>query len=237
MNTPTKDKSLNKASDRKEYFYQEMRKRIMNLELEPDEVLDEMSLSAEFGMSRSPIREAIQKLATEGYIELEANRPARVSAMNYQSVREFYLASPMLYTITTQLAVNNASNYELEQLKAIQCDFCTAIRDKNTNERSLHNIRFHYAIGEMAHNEYLMPSLKRVLIDHARIGKIFYKRPAQIECFQSWNEAVTHHEQIISAIETRDDSHVKQIIKEHMNLSHQCLIDYVSPKNLDVPFL
>jgi len=103
------------------------------------------------------------------------------------------------------------------------------------DERSLANHKFHQAIGEMARNDYLMPSLRRVLIDHARIGKIFYRYPAQAQCLQSWQAAIDHHEQIISAIESRDASNIEQIIHDHMNLSHKCLIDYVTPTKLSIP--
>jgi len=115
----TSNNNENAIFDRKEYFYQEICRQIMSLELAPDTVLDEISLSSEFNLSRPPIREAMRQLAAEGYIELAPNRPARVKPLNYEAIRAFYLASPWLYTVTTQLAVINASKAELADLKSI----------------------------------------------------------------------------------------------------------------------
>jgi len=217
------------AVDRKTVFYQEICQRIITLELKPDAVLDEVALSEEFGLSRPPIREIMRQLAAEGYIELEANRPARVASMNYQSLRNFYLAAPFMYTATTQLAALHATPNEIAGLKKIQQQFCQAIVNRDSDGRSLHNQRFHQAIGEMAHNDYLLPSLNRILIDHARIGKIFYRYPATLESAQNWDKAVADHEQLIAAIENHQTEGIEQMISAHFELSRQLLVDYVTP--------
>jgi len=215
--------------DRKSAFYREICRRIVSLELKPDAVLDEVVLSEEFGLSRPPIREIMRQLAAEGYVELEANRPVRVASMNYQSIRDFYLAAPFMYTATTQLAALNASANEIAALKKIQQQFCQAINGGDVDARSLHNIRFHQAIGEMAHNAYLLLSLNRLLIDHARIGKVFYRYPTALEATHNWDMAVAHHEQMIAAIQSHQTEGIEQIVTVHFELSRQSLIDYVTP--------
>jgi len=217
------------VSDRKSVFYREICRRIVSLELKPDEVLDEVVLSEEFGLSRPPIREIMRQLAAEGYVELKANRPVRVASMDYQSIRDFYLAAPFMYTATTQLAALNATTVEIARLKKIQQQFCQAIDGGDVDARSLHNIRFHQAIGEMAHNAYLLLSLNRLLIDHARIGKVFYRYPTAVESTQNWDKAVAHHEQMIAAIELHQTERIEQIVTAHFELSRQSLIDYVTP--------
>jgi len=215
--------------DRKSVFYREICRRIISLELKPDAVLDEVALSEEFGLSRPPIREIMRQLAAEGYVELEANRPARVASMNYQSLREFYLGAPFIYIATTQLAALHATEQEIAVLKKIQQQFCQAIVSCNADDRNVHNQRFHQAIGEMAHNHYLLPSLNRILIDHARIGKIFYRYPAKVESTQNWDAAVDHHEQMIAAIESHQTDKIEQIVTDHFELSRQLLVDFVTP--------
>jgi len=215
--------------DRKSAFYREICRRIVSLELKPDAVLDEVVLSEEFGLSRPPIREIMRQLAAEGYIELEANRPARVASMNYQSLRSFYLAAPFIYIATTQLAALHATEHEITELKKIQQQFCQAIVNCDSDARNVHNQRFHQAIGEMAHNNYLLPSLNRILIDHARIGKIFYRYPASLESTHNWDEAVHHHEQMIAAIESHDTKGIEHIVTAHFELSRQLLVDFVTP--------
>ena len=90
--------------DKKSILLETLKRRILSMELQPGTSIDEMTLCDEFGLSRSPVRELIRQMAAEGYLELETNRAARVSTMSYQSLRNFFLASPLIYTATTQLA-------------------------------------------------------------------------------------------------------------------------------------
>ena len=70
-------------NDRKASLGLALRQRILTMELAPGAVLDEVALSEEFGLSRPPVRELMRQMAGEGYIELEANRAARVSSMSW----------------------------------------------------------------------------------------------------------------------------------------------------------
>ena len=93
------------------------------LELAPGAVVDELALCDEFGLSRPPVRELMRQMAAEGYIDLEANRAARVTSMSYQSLRSFFLAAPLIYIATTQLAAVHSTPSEIDELKRIQALF------------------------------------------------------------------------------------------------------------------
>jgi DNA-binding GntR family transcriptional regulator len=90
--------------DRKAALSLALRHRILTMELQPGAVLDEVLLSEEFGLSRPPVRELLREMAGEGFVELEANRAARVASMSFHSLRNFFLAAPMIYIATTKLA-------------------------------------------------------------------------------------------------------------------------------------
>ena len=107
------DAGSDTSVDRKTVLSEALRRRIVHMELAPGAVVDEVALSEEFGLSRPPVRELMRQMAAEGYIELEPNRPARVSAMSYQSLRSFFLAAPLIYIATTQLAATNATAAEI----------------------------------------------------------------------------------------------------------------------------
>lgn len=221
--------------DRKGRLDDALRKRILSMELAPGAVVDELTLAEEFGLSRPPVRELMRQLAAEGYLELEPNRPARVSAMSHHSLRSFFLAAPMLYVATAQLAAGNATAAEIERMKQIQRRFRQAIDDGNTLERVRQNDRFHYEIGLAAHNEYLMPSLRRLLLDHARLGMTFYRDPPSADMAESLAVAVEQHDQIIEAIERHDTDGVAELMRAHMDLSRRRMAEYAAPEGIDVP--
>ena len=120
--------------------------------------------------SRPPLREVLRQLAGEGYVQLIENRGAQVAPMSHTTLRNFFIAAPMIYGATTRLAAENATQAQIIRLKECQLAFRQAIKSGDAAERALGNERFHSIIGEMADNEFLMPSLRRLLIDHTRIG-------------------------------------------------------------------
>lgn len=222
------------SQDRKGALGQALRHRILSMELAPGASLDEVALAEEFGLSRPPVRELMRQMAAEGYIELEANRAARVASMNYDSLRNYFLAAPLIYMATTKLAAAHATQAEIDGLKRIQERFRAAVEGDLVDERVLQNDQFHFAIGRMAHNPYLLPSLCRLLIDHARLGKTFYQ-PHDARMDAELAQAVQQHEDIIDAIQRRDAEAAGEIVREHVILARRNMASYVAPEGVNVP--
>lgn len=220
--------------DKKAQLVETLKRRIISMELAPGAVVDETLLSEEFGLSRPPVRELIRQMAAEGYLDLEANRSARVSSMSHQSLRNFFLAAPLIYISTTQLAAINATQVEIDQLKKIQASFREAIDQNNLEGRVYYNNLFHLEIGRIAENPYLLPSLERLLIDHARLGKIFYRHPNTADMQEDLDTAVIQHDQIIDAIERHNAGEAGEIVRVHMDLSRRRMTEYVVPTGIDV---
>lgn len=224
-------------TDRKTSLGDALRRRILNMEMAPGSVVDEVALSEEFGLSRPPVRELLRQMAAEGYIDLEANRAARVSSMDFQSLRGFFLAAPLIYVATTQLAAAHATQADIDELRKIQAQFRAAIESQDVEGRVLWNDEFHLQIGKIARNSYLMPSLRRLLIDHARLGKIFYRHPPTPDMQANLDTAVAQHEQIIEAIERHDADTAGALVREHLDLSRHRMADYAAPEGVDVPIV
>lgn len=223
--------------DRKANLGLALRKRILTMELEPGSVLDEVALSEEFGLSRPPVRELMRQMAGEGYIELEANRAARVSSMSYQSLRDYFLLAPMIYITANKLAAENWMKHELETLKQTQRTFREAIDGNDVEGRVFYNDQFHRQIGEMAHNVYLVPSLRRLQIDHARIGKVFYKHPNTPRMQEELLLASQQHDEMIEAIERHDAEAAGELARLHIELSRRNMAMYATPEGMETPTL
>ncbi|MEE1925980.1 GntR family transcriptional regulator [Pseudomonas sp. 148P] len=232
--TATALSTADAGPDRKALLAEALRRRILSMELAPGAVVDELALCDEFGLSRPPVRELLRQIAAEGYIELEANRAPRVAAMSHESLRAFFLAAPLVYIATTQLAATRATEAEIEELRRIQARFRQAIEEQHVENRVIYNDEFHLEIGKMAHNDYLMPSLRRVLIDHARLGKIFYRHPTTVDMQKDLELACDQHDQIIEAIARHDTEAAGQLIREHMELSRRRMAEYAAPEGMEV---
>ncbi|MGB8286657.1 GntR family transcriptional regulator [Rhizobium ruizarguesonis] len=225
------------SPDRKVNLSLTLRRRILTMELPPGAVLDEVALSEEFGLSRPPVRELMRQMAGEGYIELEANRAARVSSMSYQSLHDFFLLAPMIYITANKLAAENRTRGQLDLLKQMQQSFRKAVDNCDVEGRVFYNDQFHRQIGEMAHNVYLVPSLRRLQIDHARIGKVFYKHPNTPRMQEELELATQQHDEMIEAIGKRDPDAAGELARLHLELSRRNMAMYAAPEGLETPTL
>lgn len=219
------------SNNSKDTLYLDLKKRILTLDLEPGIDLDEVKISSEYGLSRTPVREVFRRLAGEGYIEIINNRGASVSSMNHKTLRDFYLVAPLIYSTIGRLAVKNATANQIKDLKAAQTKFKQAVKANNPDKMAFYNDCFHSITGEMADNKYIQPSLQRLLIDHARIAQTFY-RPKDEQMKKYLNQAARQHDQIIKAIENGDEDRAATISLEHWELSRKRMEMFVIPDAL-----
>jgi DNA-binding GntR family transcriptional regulator len=215
----------------KNSLYDDLKRQILTMELDPDEDLDEASISEKYGLSRTPVRDIFRRLAGEGYIDIRENRGARVIPMNHATLRHFFLVAPMIYAAIGRLAVQNFKPKQLAELKATQEKFRAASVGGDTLAMVLENNRFHEIIGEMSANVYLQPSLGRLLVDHARIGHTFFQ-PRNDDMRQRLRLAVEHHDSFISAIAAHDENTVVDLVFKHWDLSRENMEVYIAPQGM-----
>jgi DNA-binding GntR family transcriptional regulator len=225
----TADSKRNKTS-----CLEDLRRRILTESLEPGTHLDETEIAEAYGISRPPLRELLRQLAGEGYVILHENRGAQVAPMTHKTLRNFFIAAPMIYAAIGRLAAENATRAQIMRLKDVQLLFRVAIREGDTEQRALTNERFHSIMGEMADNEFLTPSLRRLLIDHTRIGMTFYN-PRHPELADQRVIAVNHHDQFIALIEAGDAEACSDLAIAHWELSRAQIESFVTPGAFFVP--
>ena len=221
------------ASSSKDRLYADLKRKILTLELEPGVDLDETRLSTEYGISRTPLRDVFRRLAGEGYIKIRDNRGAFVSPMNHKTMRDFFLTAPLIYSSVARLAAQNRQPDQITKLSHVQGSFRRAVVDENAEDMVFWNDRFHYVMGEMADNQFLMPSFRCLLIDHARVGQTFW-RARTAEMAERIQQAAEQHDRFIALIEAGDEEGVVALTLEHWALSRDHLDLFVRPDPLPI---
>jgi DNA-binding GntR family transcriptional regulator len=224
---------VTQPKNKKHHFYNDLKRRILTMELAPGCDMDEVALSKEYQISRTPLRDVLRTLAGEGYLEIRDNRGAKVSSMDQKTLREFFQVAPMVYAAVSRLAAQNCTDKQIEELEQIQQRFMTAIETDNVDDKVYFNDKFHSLIGEMADNAFLLPSLRRLLIDHARISQTFY-RPANEKMLNAVKTAAHHHDLMIQAFRDRDQESAARLAIEHWELSRQQIEAFVMPDSLEI---
>lgn len=217
--------------NKKEDVVRDLKQRVLSVELPPGSALDEAQLSAQYGLSRTPLREVFQRLAGEGFVNIETNRGASVTSMDFATMRTFFQCAPMVYAAVARLATEQATPAQIDELKNIQQKFRHAFKQADSQSMSLWNHQFHEQLGFMSASPYLTPSLGRLLIDHTRMSHRFYRTDntaAQARVAQACDQ----HDQMIDAIASRLPAESVELTLQHWELSRNEIDKYVLPDPL-----
>ena len=210
-----------------------LRNRILSLDLEAGSDIDEVGLSHEYGISRTPLREILHLLAGDGYVRLEENRGAKVASMDLSVMRVFFQTAPLVYCTVARQAAECRTSTQVAALKEIQRAFTASASRGEVGETALLNHRFHEQIGQMADNPYLMASLKRMLIDHTRLSQTFFNPRSKLDQNRI-SQSVDQHDAMISAIEGGEPSLAIDLTLQHWDLSRNEMEKYVRPDPLPI---
>lgn len=193
------------------FVYDMLRDEILGLVLPPGSPIDEVQLAEKFGMSRTPIREALVRLAGEGLVETLPNRSTMVSNIDFLNLHTFFDAITLMYRVTTRLAAKNHRPQDLEAIRALAADFAAAVAAQDVLKMIATNRDFHAAIAEAGRNPYFTSLCLRLLDEGRRILRLYY---------QSYDDRlplqyVDEHEQMIAAIAARDVDLSDQLARAH----------------------
>lgn len=191
--------------------YEMLRDEILDLKLPPGSPIDEVQLADRFGMSRTPIREALVRLAGEGLVDTLPNRSAMVSNIDVLNLHTFFDAITLMYRVTTRLAAQYHRPQDLVTIRAIQADYAAAVAAQDALAMVAINRDLHAAIAEAGRNPYFTTLTLRLLDEGRRILRLYYQSfddrlPA---------EYVEEHDAIIAAIAARDVDLCDRIARAH----------------------
>lgn len=219
------------GASKKEQVYNDLKQRVLTLDLAPGLSLDEVALSEHYGLSRTPLRELFQRLAGAGYLNTQSNRGASVSSMDLDTMRNFFQSAPLIYAAIARLAAEHSSSNEIAELKKIQLRFSKAVDRHKAADMAMHNHHFHQFIGQMAASPYLSPSLDRLLIDHTRMSQRFY-RIKNVASRKRVLEAAGQHDAMIDAFQQNQAARAVELTLSHWELSRAEMDKYVLPDPL-----
>lgn len=191
--------------------YDLLREEILDLKLAPGSPIDEVQLAERFGMSRTPIREALVRLAGEGLIETLPNRSTMVSTIDFLNLNTLFDAMMLMYRVTTRLAAQSHRSEDLPLIHRLHADYAAAVESRDALTMIATNAAFHAAIAEAGRNPYFTGLFRRILDESRRILRLYYQSYEE----QFPQRFVDEHAAIIAAIEARDADAADRLGKAH----------------------
>ncbi|MBI5923340.1 MAG: GntR family transcriptional regulator [Betaproteobacteria bacterium] len=187
-----------------------LRARIFAHQLPPGSWLDEQSLAQEYGISRTPLREALKVLAAEGLVMLKPRRGCYVTELAEEDLDEIFPVIALLEGRCAALATQRANAADLQHLGTIheQLEECARKGDADGFFEVNHD--FHVALQELAGNRWLSQ-----LIDETR-KLLKLTRRDSLRLKGRLKQSLAEHRAILKAIRQRDESQAGRLMHEHL---------------------
>jgi DNA-binding GntR family transcriptional regulator len=193
----------------------------------PGETLSENQLADFCGVSRTPIREALRKLETEGLLK-NGGRSWRVSDPAPDEIYEMYETKGILESASVALAAERRTDLDLVQMRRITAAARSLPVDHPLPERIALNHEFNVAIWRAAHNKSLFELLERIGTPHVRFGGLStISKPGQ------WEKAVSYNEHLTEALSVRDSGRAVELMKAQISSVRDLRIQMWQERQLD----
>ncbi|RKE37203.1 GntR family transcriptional regulator [Paraburkholderia sp. BL23I1N1] len=206
------------------YIYEELRKQILTLQLKPGAPLDEVSLAAQFGLSRSPVRDALARLTSEGLVTILPNRTTLVTPFEIEEFPKYISALDLIQRAVTRLAAMHRTDADLARIRKADDVYMHAVGSGDFQEMSETNKALHMVIAHAANNPYFVGYYERLLGEGQRLLHLHFD-------FTVTSPTATKlgrdHEELIDAIERKDADAAEKLAHEHTMLFQKRFLDYM----------
>ncbi len=187
-----------------------IREMIFEGNLAVGERVPEKALCQRLAISRTPLREALKVLASEGLIELLPNRGARVARLTAEAVDEMFPVMGALESLAGELACARITDVEVDEVRALHYQMAIHHKRGELKEYFALNQRIHRKILEAAGN----PTLGAIY--GVLLGRIRMARYMANLLWERWDEAMAEHEQILDALAKRDGIRLSKVLRRHL---------------------
>lgn len=210
--------------------YEKVYRKIISLEYEPGQRLEENQLVKQLGIGRTPIREALLNLSADMMVESQPNKGFVVSPITLQKTKAAFAALKILELGVVSLAVQQDVTHYLSQMEIANQSLKAAMKKMNILHLVEFNRTFHSYFARCSKNEYLIQALHKVRCETNRLAYLSYGN--EIDPCNSlhdhYESVVGEHSDIINYIKKRDEIRLKETICRHIKTFQKRIIHYMA---------
>jgi|SaaInlStandDraft_1057018.scaffolds.fasta_scaffold09570_4 DNA-binding GntR family transcriptional regulator len=194
---------------------------IINSDLAPGIKVPEKMLCERFGVSRTPLREALKVLASAGLVRLEPNRGAWVTQVTQEEVEEVFPILGALEALSGELACTKITETKIEAIRTLHAQMLQSYENRDLDAYFSLNQKIHRAILLAAENKTLIASCETLSLRMQRARYMANMNENR------WYEAVQEHEKILSCLVARDGPKLAATLLEHMDAKRASVIRWL----------
>ena len=209
--------------------FQGLKEDILHLRLSPGENIEETTLEKRFKVSRTPVREALIRLASEGLVVLLPNRGARVAEIDISDVPQYFEALDVCQRMVLRLCAVRASNQQITELERINDYFIKAAKAHDIVKMSETNRDFHAIMLDACGNKYISAIYAELLTVGLRLSlSAFGTGLSNVSIDEGYYQNVIgQHISMIDAIASRDVDLAEKVARQHTDLFRKRIIDTI----------
>ena len=192
-----------------EKAYQLIKEKIITLELPPASLINEQALMEELELGRTPIREALHRLAVEGLVNIVPRRGMFVADISITDLQRIFEVRMFLEGFCARLAAQRVTEDQIVQMEAVLQDL-EQVPDGDVKALMAIDKRFHQLIYQAADNEFLAEILNRLYAPSLRLWYLGLDR------LGGFREAIEQHQGIAEAVKARDGTQAEALIQQHI---------------------
>jgi DNA-binding GntR family transcriptional regulator len=192
-----------------ETAYHLIKEKIISLELEPLSVIDEQALMEGLGLGRTPIREALHRLAAEGLVIIAPRRGMFVADISITDLQKIFEVRLLLEGLCARLAAQRATRKQLAEMEHLVEELACTPGSNSVALMAL-DTQLHRMLYTAADNEFLADSLERL---HALSLRLWYLVLDQLDDIRG---AVDLHRDIVTALKARDEAAAEALVQQHI---------------------
>lgn len=202
-------------------LHEELVDRLRNLVIEdalkPGEKVPEKDLCNAFGVSRTPLREALKVLASEGLIVLQANRGARVAEITDAELAQAFPVIAALEQLAAELACTHIDTATIANIERLHEDMRSAFEQRDRPAYFKANQSIHTAIIRAAGND-ILETQHRLVASRVRRARFVVNLSDD-----RWSEAIQEHQRMIALLKDRNGAELGKLMKSHLLNKHNAL--------------
>lgn len=204
-------------------IYAEIKADILSCDLNPGSKLHEQALAEKYGVSKSPVRDALLRLENEGLVEVSPRKGYNVSSISMVDSLELYEFRQLLERACVERSVRAASDAELKSLDK----FRKGPTAKGLQPWLRYNYDFHMTIAAICGNERLKRATQSVIQSFDRLTYASVLRQGR-----DLDTLVQEHALLIDVMQKRDEAQASQLIRDHITSSRNRFLDSFAPARL-----
>ena len=198
-----------------DYAYRQVRDRILSGELHPGAVLQQRELASRIGISTTPLREALRRLKSEGLVELDAHRDARISPLRAEEARDLLELRKSLDPLAAALAAQRRTNADIQAIRSTHAGLAPLPTEPAIAQLVAHR-NFHAAIYRASHNDLLIESLESLWDKADRYRRLALQNDRGQE---ARDIKAREHRMLLESIVAGDSDQASKVMCAHIDTS------------------